>query len=114
MQSSKRFDILPAAPQDHNSSNPPNLVEEKRTFAPDISFWQLFRSWRLLQVAFLVIVFGNFLFNGLFEVALPALARNQFSAGASGYGLILALFGGGSLLGGLLAELLIEAFSCSH
>ena len=73
------------------------------TFAQDITFWRLIRTWRLLQVAFLVIVFGNFLFNGLFEVALPTLARDQFMSGAGGYGLLLAMFGAGSLLGGLLA-----------
>lgn len=72
-------------------------------FAQEVTFWQLVRSWRLLQVAFLVIIFGNFLFNGLFEVALPTLARNQFMAGAGGYGLLLAAFGAGSLLGGLIA-----------
>lgn len=73
------------------------------TFAQDITFWWLIRTWRLLQVAFLVIVFGNFLFNGLFEVALPTLARDQFMSGAGGYGLLLAMFGAGSLLGGLIA-----------
>ncbi len=72
-------------------------------FPPDITFWQLLRVWRLLQVALLVILFGNFLFNGMMEVALPTLARNQFAAGASGYGLLMATFGGGSLLGGLIA-----------
>lgn len=73
------------------------------TFAQDLTFWRLIRTWRLLQVAFLVIVFGNFLFNGLFEVALPTLARDQFMSGAGGYGLLLAMFGAGSLLGGLIA-----------
>jgi predicted MFS family arabinose efflux permease len=72
------------------------------TFAQDITFWRLIRTW-LLQVAFLVIIFGNFLFNGLFEVALPTLARDQFMSGAGGYGLLLAMFGAGSLLGGLIA-----------
>lgn len=75
-------------------------------FPPDITFWQLLRVWRLLQVALLVILFGNFLFNGMMEVALPTLAHNQFAAGASGYGLLMATFGGGSLLGGLLAGML--------
>lgn len=36
-------------------------------------------------------------------MALPTLARNQFMAGAGGYGLLLAAFGAGSLLGGLIA-----------
>src|SRR5579863_9981619 len=85
------------------ASSTPEAAEGNSAFAPDITFWQLLRSWRLLQVAFLVIIFGNFLFNGLFEVALPTLARNQFMAGAGGYGLLLAMFGAGSFLGGLAA-----------
>ena len=103
MQAGRRPAKLKATPEDQNISISLNSLEETSAFAPDISFWQLLRTWRLLQVAFLVIIFGNFLFNGLFEVALPTLARNQFLAGASGYGLLLATFGGGSLLGGLVA-----------
>lgn len=80
--------------------------EESAYFPPNITFGQLLRTWRLLQVALLVVIFGNFLFNGLIEVALPTLARNQFAAGASGYGLLMAAFGGGSLLGGLIAGLM--------
>jgi MFS family permease len=99
MQGGKRL----AKPEDQITSVAQKVSEESFTFAPDITFWQLLRTWRLLQVAFLVIIFGNFLFNGLFEVALPALVLNQFMAGASGYGLLLAAFGAGSLLGGLVA-----------
>ncbi len=75
-------------------------IDEVR-FASDITFWRLLRTWRLLQVALLVVVFGNFLFSGMFEVALPTLAHDQFVAGAGGYGFLLAAFGAGSLLGGL-------------
>jgi MFS family permease len=39
----------------------------------------------------------------MFEVALPTLAHGQYAAGAGGYGLLLATFGAGSLLGGLIA-----------
>src|SRR6266550_259502 len=103
MQKGRRSAKPIATPEDQNASVSQKASEETSAFAPDITFWQLLRTWRLLQVAFLVIIFGNFLFNGLFEVALPTLARNQFLAGASGYGLLLATFGGGSLLGGLVA-----------
>lgn len=75
-------------------------------FSADITFGQLVRQWRLLQVALFIVAIGNFLFNGTFEVALPTLAHNQLAAGASGYGLLLAAFGAGSLLGGLGAALL--------
>ncbi len=84
----------------------PEAAEDKPGFAADITFWQLLRTWRLLQVALLVVAFGNFLFNGMFEVALPTLAHDQLAAGASGYGLLMAAFGAGSLLGGLSAGLL--------
>lgn len=80
--------------------------EDDARFATDITFWQLLRTWRLLQVALLVITFGNFLFNGMFEVALPTLARDQLAAGAGGYGLLMAAFGAGSLVGGLGAGFL--------
>ena len=86
------------------------------TFAQDITFWRLIRTWRLLQVAFLVIIFGNFLFNGLFEVALPTLARDQFMSGAGGYGLLLAMFGAGSLRSKLRLTCLDACWVsfCSH
>lgn len=89
--------------------SPLGLTEEpvERTrFAADMTFGQLLREWRLLQVALLIVTVGNFLFNGLFEVALPTLARDQLAAGAGGYGLLLAAFGAGSLLGGIGAALL--------
>ena len=79
---------------------------ENGIFAPDITFWQLLRTWRLFQVAFLIVIFGNLTFSGMFEVALPVLTRSQFAAGASGYGLVVAAFGAGSLLGGLVAGML--------
>jgi MFS family permease len=72
-------------------------------FAPDITFWQLVRTWRHFQVAFLVLIVGNLTFYGLFEVALPTLAFGSLAAGASGYGWLVAAFGGGSLIGGLAA-----------
>jgi MFS family permease len=80
--------------------------KDESRFAPDITFWELIRTWRLLQVALVVVVFGNFLFSGMFEVALPTLAHDRLAAGANGYGLLLAAFGAGSLLGGLGAGML--------
>src|SRR5205085_7008209 len=76
---------------------------QETRFPKAMTLWQVMRSWRLFQVALLVVVFGNFIFYGMFEVALPTLAHDQFAAGAGGYGLLLAAFGAGSLLGGLIA-----------
>lgn len=97
LMSGRTAETLPADAAEEDAAS------EVPQFPPDITFWQLVRVWRLLQVALLVILCGNFLFNGMMEVALPTLARNQFAAGASGYGLLMATFGGGSLLGGLVA-----------
>jgi len=112
MQGKRRLEKAPAAQAGSASATAVVVGEHaegdadnKRDvpFAQEVSFWQLVRSWRLLQVAFLVVIFGNFLFNGVFEVARPTLARNQFMAGAAGYGLLLSAFGAGSLAGGLIA-----------
>ena len=81
-------------------------AQGQESFDEHTTLWQLMARWRLLQVSLLVIVFGNFLFNGMFEVALPTLAHDQLAAGAGGYGLLLGAFGAGSLLGGLGAALL--------
>ena len=66
-----------------------------------MTFWQLARTSRVLQTAFLVSLFANMTFGGLLEVALPTLAHGQLAAGAGGYGAILAA----SALGHCLAEL---------
>ena len=53
-----------------------------------------------------VSIAANFCFGGLLEVALPTLAHGPMHAGASGYGIIMAAFGGGALAGGILAGML--------
>lgn len=68
-----------------------------------MTFWQLARTSRVLQTAFLVSLFANMTFGGLLEVALPTLAHGQLAAGAGGYGAILAAFGFGALLGGIVS-----------
>lgn len=99
--------LRPASPNvEPQFITPDEAQTENGIFAPDITFWQLLRTWRLFQVAFLIVIFGNLTFSGMFEVALPVLARGQFAAGASGYGLLVAAFGAGSLLGGLAAGML--------
>ena len=70
-------------------------------FAPEITFWQLLRQWRLLHVGLVVMVCLNLTSGALFEVALPTLAHGPFAAGATGFGLLLAAFGVGALAGGL-------------
>jgi MFS family permease len=65
---------------------------------------RLLRSERVLQITLLVVLAANLGTGGLAEVALPALARGPFHAGAAGYGCLVAAFGGGALLGTLAAS----------
>jgi predicted MFS family arabinose efflux permease len=71
-----------------------------------LTFWGFLRHSRLLQWILVISIFTNFSFGGLvFGVALPALAKGPLAAGATGYGLMLAAFGAGALIGGLGAGL---------
>ena len=63
--------------------------------------WPLLRHSRLLQTLMVVTVVANFTSAGTFEVALPALAHLRF--GATGYGALVACFGGGAVIGTLAA-----------
>jgi MFS family permease len=63
--------------------------------------WQLLRHSRLLQALMVVTVVANFTSAGTFEVALPTLAHLRF--GATGYGALVACFGGGAVIGTLAA-----------
>jgi predicted MFS family arabinose efflux permease len=63
----------------------------------------MLRSERVLQIILLVNVAANFGLGGESEVALPALMHGPLHAGASGYGAVLAAFGGGALVGSIAA-----------
>lgn len=71
-----------------------------------ISLGHFLRTSRLIQVALLLTLAANISMGGLLEVALPTLAHGPMHAGASGYGLIMAAFAAGALVGGLGAGLL--------
>jgi predicted MFS family arabinose efflux permease len=74
-------------------------TEAERGKSPGV--WSLLRHSRLLQVLMVVTVVANFTSAGTFEVALPALAHLKF--GATGYGALVACFGGGAVIGTLAA-----------
>jgi len=63
----------------------------------------LIRSERVLQIILVITLAANLGSGGLGEVALPALARGPFHAGAAGYGGLIAAIGAGALLGALAA-----------
>jgi MFS family permease len=57
------------------------------------------RRDRFLRTTFLLIGAGNFFITGPLYISLPVLADTRYAGGASALGLVLALFGAGSLLG---------------
>jgi hypothetical protein len=56
-----------------------------------------------LRIVFPITMGLNILINGPFAVGLPVISRTRFPEGAAAFGLILSLFGGGALLGTVLA-----------
>ena len=63
--------------------------------------WALLRHSRLLQVLIVVAAVANLTSAGTFEVALPSLAHMSF--GATGYGVLVACYGAGAVIGTLAA-----------
>lgn len=55
-----------------------------------------------LRVMFILIAVANFAFGGPIEVGVPSLANTRFPEGAAAYGLIVAGYAGGNLLGIIL------------
>jgi MFS family permease len=59
-----------------------------------------------LKIVFPIVMGLNVLINGPFAVGIPVVARTRFSEGAVAFGLIMSVFGGGALLGTVLAGVL--------
>ena len=64
--------------------------------------------WRdaALRAFFLLIAISNFLITGPLSIGVPVLASSRFDGGATAYGIIMSAYGGGSLLGTILAGVL--------
>ena len=93
-----------AQPGTRPASGPGTGSEDATPAAgPALSMFAFFRSQRVLQVQFLLVIVANLGTNGVDSVALPALAHGSLHSGAGGYGLILAASGAGALLGAVLA-----------
>jgi MFS family permease len=68
-----------------------------------MTFWQLLRTSRFLQILLVMIIFMNLGNGGTVEVALPVFTHDILRASASGYGIILAAFSVGAIVGALAA-----------
>lgn len=88
---------VPGSGEAAQPSSPPG-----RTAATSVS--AVVRTERVLQIILFVNVVANLGSGGLDQVALADLAHGPLGAGAGGYGALLAAFGGGALLGTILAS----------
>src|SRR5215472_5658339 len=83
--------------------NPAASIQEQGV---QVSFWHFLRTSRLMQITLLLFIVISLVSGGLIEVALPALVHGPMHGSASGYGLILAGWGAGSLVGSIFAGML--------
>jgi MFS family permease len=60
----------------------------------------------VLRVMFLLVIVINFLALGPLVVGIPVLANTRLVEGAAAFGIIMSVFGGGSLLGIILSSVL--------
>jgi MFS family permease len=71
-----------------------------------VSFWRFLRVSRLIQVILLMFIVISLVSGGLIEVALPTLVHGPMHGSASGYGIILAGWSAGALIGSIFAGML--------
>ncbi len=106
----QRPPALSPPPSDDEAVAEPESVLDAGTAATDttprsgaLTLRGLLVSEPVLLVILAVTVAANLGSGGMSEVALPALAHGPFHAGASGYGGLVAAFGGGALFGTIAA-----------
>ena len=72
----------------------------------DQTFWRFLLTSRLIQVILLMFIVIGLFSGGLIEVALPTLVHGSMHGAASSYGIILAAWGAGALVGSIFAGML--------
>jgi MFS family permease len=80
--------------------NPFSSVQER---VEPISLWRYLFTSRLIQGTLLIFLVIGLVSGGSIEVALPALVHGPLHGSASGYGIILAAWGAGALVGAIVA-----------
>lgn len=60
----------------------------------------------VLRVVFILLIAINLLVTGPFEVGIPVLAKQNLVEGATAFGILMSAYGGGALLGIILAGVL--------
>ena len=86
-----------------DQKNPSASAQEQ---GEGIGFWRFLLISRFIQVILLMFVVISLVSGGVIEVALPTLVHGPMHGGASSYGIILAAWGAGALVGSLFAGML--------
>lgn len=86
------------------SQNNPSVSTQEQD--EQISFWHFLRTSRLIQVILLMFIVISLVSGGLIEVALPTLVHGPMHGNASSYGIILAAWGAGALVGSIFSGML--------
>ncbi len=60
----------------------------------------------VLKVVFILLIAINLFSTGLFQIGIPVLADRNLTGGATAYGILMSAYGGGALLGVILAGVL--------
>lgn len=81
----------------------PLATEPDETQATSPTLRRVITTERIVLLIFVINIVANLGSGGIEEVALPALAHGPFHAGATGYGVLVAAFAGGALVGTLVA-----------
>ncbi|HEX6109009.1 MAG TPA: MFS transporter [Ktedonobacteraceae bacterium] len=84
--------------------SPPSASTQEQ--GAQVSFWHFLLTSRLIQVILLMFLVISLVSGGLIEVALPTLVHGPLHWSASSYGVILAAWGAGALVGSILAGML--------
>jgi len=90
---------VPAAPHPDDVEEPSGYLSALR------DGWRVVHGDRLIRAIVLTVMITNFLDAPLFAVVMPVYARHAFGS-AIDLGLMVAAFGGGSLIGALLFSLI--------
>ena len=79
------------------------VATQETVLSSIVEEFAVIRKDRVLRYYFLLIAAVTFFITGPFSVGVPVLAHTRFSGGAAAFGIILSAFGGGSLVGVLVA-----------
>jgi len=80
--------------------------EQKNVFASIKEGMSYVWNSAVLRNVFILLIAINLLVTGPFEVGIPVLAKHNLAEGAAAFGILMSAYGGGALLGIILASVL--------